>query len=222
MRTYLAATFLSLALAGSASAAILVEEIGPRNHRSFDNNTVGDLTGFSRATYGGSVGKIEFVAGADTTGVSNGTTAGVSATPANDDSNYLWGLNDGTTVHFGSIAAPVATTSFIINWGSIDSIAAQGYDNVLSLSNGNFLTGTDLVALGFGTGDGNQFNPPTNRWFRISDDTPFTSFTANSSSNAFEFDMAVPEPSTWAMLIVGFGLVGAASRRRERQLRVLS
>ena len=26
---------------------------------------------------------------------------------------------------------------------------------------------------------------------------------------------AVPEPSTWAMLIAGFGLVGAANRRRR-------
>ena len=26
---------------------------------------------------------------------------------------------------------------------------------------------------------------------------------------------AVPEPSTWAMMIVGFGLVGAAARRRK-------
>jgi hypothetical protein len=25
----------------------------------------------------------------------------------------------------------------------------------------------------------------------------------------------VPEPATWAMLIIGFGLVGAAARRRK-------
>jgi hypothetical protein len=27
--------------------------------------------------------------------------------------------------------------------------------------------------------------------------------------------MAVPEPASWAMLIAGFGLVGAAARRRR-------
>jgi len=36
---------------------------------------------------------------------------------------------------------------------------------------------------------------------------------------AFEFDdiaaNAVPEPASWAMLIMGFGLVGAAARRRK-------
>jgi len=27
--------------------------------------------------------------------------------------------------------------------------------------------------------------------------------------------MAVPEPGTWAMLVLGFGLVGATMRRRK-------
>jgi hypothetical protein len=31
---------------------------------------------------------------------------------------------------------------------------------------------------------------------------------------------AVPEPATWALLILGFGLVGGALRRKERQTRV--
>lgn len=33
----------------------------------------------------------------------------------------------------------------------------------------------------------------------------------------FRFDSAVPEPSTWAMLILGFGAVGGALRSRTRQ-----
>jgi PEP-CTERM putative exosortase interaction domain len=32
----------------------------------------------------------------------------------------------------------------------------------------------------------------------------------------------VPEPSVWALTIVGFGLVGAASRKRSRMLRTIS
>jgi hypothetical protein len=28
---------------------------------------------------------------------------------------------------------------------------------------------------------------------------------------------AVPEPATWAMMILGFGLVGGVMRRRQRQ-----
>ncbi|WP_332769656.1 PEPxxWA-CTERM sorting domain-containing protein [Phenylobacterium sp.] len=42
-----------------------------------------------------------------------------------------------------------------------------------------------------------------------------------STGNSFELDniavaTAVPEPATWAMMIVGFGLMGAAVRRRRQ------
>ena len=30
--------------------------------------------------------------------------------------------------------------------------------------------------------------------------------------------VAVPEPATWAMLLIGFGMVGFAARRRNRAL----
>jgi hypothetical protein len=38
---------------------------------------------------------------------------------------------------------------------------------------------------------------------------------SNSASYYVEYDsLAVPEPATWAMMLLGFGLVGAAVRRR--------
>jgi hypothetical protein len=39
--------------------------------------------------------------------------------------------------------------------------------------------------------------------------------TASNPSDSFRVLTAVPEPTTWAMLIAGFGLVGAAARRRR-------
>ena len=39
---------------------------------------------------------------------------------------------------------------------------------------------------------------------------------ANFTASNFAFFNAVPEPASWAMMISGFGLVGAASRRRQR------
>jgi hypothetical protein len=33
---------------------------------------------------------------------------------------------------------------------------------------------------------------------------------------------AVPEPATWAMMLGGFGLLGAATRRRNRVARVVA
>lgn len=47
---------------------------------------------------------------------------------------------------------------------------------------------------------------------------------SNNGSDGFESDnhtlgiSAVPEPATWAMLIMGFGLVGLAARRRDRSV----
>lgn len=215
MKTYFTAVLVSLMLAGSANAAVGVS-LASGDDATFNNNTLGALTGFSTAIYNGTPGPIEFAAGADTLGVVIGNLGGVHASPHGDPTNYLYGLREGTTVYFGSQASPVATTSFLIHWGSIDALFPGGYDNVLKLSNGNMVTGTDLVTLGFAVGDGSQANPLNNRWFLISDTQPFTSFTAFSDLNSFEFDMAVPEPATWAMMILGFGLVGFAARRRER------
>jgi len=50
---------------------------------------------------------------------------------------------------------------------------------------------------------------------------PVNEVIFRSSGNSFEFDtlaasgVGVPEPSVWAILIAGFGLLGAALRRRQ-------
>jgi hypothetical protein len=49
--------------------------------------------------------------------------------------------------------------------------------------------------------------------------TNFTALGSNGTNYAQSFAPAVPEPSSWAMLIAGFGLVGAAARRQKRALR---
>jgi PEP-CTERM motif len=50
----------------------------------------------------------------------------------------------------------------------------------------------------------------------IGDGTKFANATGNYSALRFSSD--VPEPASWAMLVAGFGLVGAAVRRRRRVL----
>jgi hypothetical protein len=210
-RLLLASAIIAIGAASASHAAISVS-LTTGNDATFNNNAVGSYTGSSSALYDGAVGPIRYVAGADTTGASNGTASGVAATPAGDTTNYLWGLNNGTTVYF-----PKEITSFKIHWGSIDAASVGRYDNLLTLSNGNTISGSDLVALGLADGLGDQFSARDNRWFVIRDTTPFSSFTVTSPQNAFEFDMAVPEPSTWAMMIIGFGALGIATRRQRRR-----
>lgn len=89
------------------------------------------------------------------------------------------------------------------------------------LVNGNVVGGT-LIA-------GGPSGTPAQTWLNFS--TQFTAATSGPQTYTFEFRgngvtaadfavdrvfaiAAVPEPATWAMLILGFGVIGAAQRRR--------
>jgi len=59
--------------------------------------------------------------------------------------------------------------------------------------------------------------------FNDSDGADITGFSLSSSQNSFEITniSAVPEPATWAMMIVGFLGVGfMAYRRKETSFRI--
>jgi hypothetical protein len=125
--------------------------------------------------------------------------------------------------------------SFNIDWGSIDALMTNPngtprYDNTLTVFTLNNIvssvTGSRLAAAGvFGVnGFGDQFSPNDNQWFNISDTAgPIVFFTASSTINAFEFDMGspVPEPSTWAMMMLGFVGLGYAAFRRSAKAHAL-
>lgn len=142
-------------------------------------------------------------------------SSGEGALPAaGDGSRYLSVLGGGNaTIAFGGNGA----TGFSLDIGSVDAV------NVLTL---NFVggttqvfTGSDLVA----NPNGNQQADATNGRFRFSlaaGDPRIASLTFASGANSFEVDRlavaGIPEPATWAMMIGGFGVIGAAARRRSR------
>lgn len=77
------------------------------------------------------------------------------------------------------------------------------------------------------TGDNAALNPNTRCTFGFSNYCNLGSGTGGLNSNAFanfdqDWNMAKggldPEPSSWAPLIAGFGLVGTSMRRRRRTL----
>ena len=74
---------------------------------------------------------------------------------------------------------------------------------------------------GIDPANGDQLSAGTNGRFTVFSDNPaeyFTGIKLESSTNSFEIDnlaVAVPEPATWAMMIVGFGAAGAMIRRRR-------
>jgi hypothetical protein len=220
-RVAFTALAVSFALSTAAQAGITVT-LANGNDGTFNGNPLGSYTGTSTAVYDGAPGPISFSAGADSSGVTMGTTS-AAAQPLGDGTHYLWGLHDATTVTFTN--GPVH--SFLIHWGSVDGTNAGGdaYDNLLTLSNGDSITGAYLTTLGFGiSGNGSQTDSKNNPWLLITDTDSFSSFTATSPNNSFEFDMSdakltrgVPEPSTWAMMLIGFGALGVTTRAKRRQ-----
>ena len=109
-------------------------------------------------------------------------------------------------------------SSASLYWGSVDAynfVDLLGPGGVLVRS----IAGTELPS-----SNGDQTAVSTNRrvFFTFTPDQPVTALRLRSTGTAFEFDNiaaanAVPEPASWAMLIVGFGLVGAGMRRPHRK-----
>ena len=118
-----------------------------------------------------------------------------------------------------------ARTSISIYWGSIDG--NQGGNNNLNTFaitvDGFTLTGAQLVSMFGASGTGDQNSPAGNELVTITGLAPFTTATFSSTNNAFEFALAsVPEPSTWAMMALGFSGLGYAAFRRNTKGRALA
>lgn len=99
--------------------------------------------------------------------------------------------------------------------GSLDD-----YNTITFKREGNVLgsfTGLQLQV----PANGDQGDPATNRrfYFDFSADGGADEVVFESSKNSFEFDnvavSAVPEPGVWTLMIAGFGMLGAALRRRR-------
>jgi hypothetical protein len=114
--------------------------------------------------------------------------------------------------------------SISLIWGSVDSYNTLEFldaaNNVLATFSGNDI---------FNPANGNQTDPNTNPVVTFMLDgssvSDFTTLRLTSDINAFEIDniavRGVPEPATWAMMLLGFGAVGFALRRRRTADKVL-
>ena len=136
----------------------------------------------------------------------------------NPTSQYLSTVGGGSTSILGSNAFD--TVSFFL--GSIDSYNTV---NILSTA-GAIIASFTGSQLSF-TPNGNQELPQTNRrvtFTRAAGDAQIGGIGFASGQNSLEVDnlvFTVPEPSTWAMMIAGFGLVGFAMRTRRRRTSIV-
>ena len=175
-----------------------------------------------------------------TVGLFTGTTSGVAAKPALDETKYLAvGAAGSATFDFTNYFSGKNIRSLSVYLGSID---LYNHIDVLAGSTAiGTINGADLPSH-----NGDQNAAVTNRRLYINFATAegVTGLRFRSDGVAFEFDTigaspavvapvpdgamlkslppvgsgvggVVPEPAAWMLMIAGFGLVGAAARRRR-------
>jgi hypothetical protein len=98
--------------------------------------------------------------------------------------------------------------------GTVNGLAivapTGSYGNYFT-TGGTFLDGTGTSFLLTGGGRVDFFNQSTNGLYRVNTFSPGSSNYVNATSSLIA---AVPEPGTWAMMLLGFGAVGFAMRGR--------
>lgn len=160
--------------------------------------------------------------------VGPGTTQNAFAQPIGSTGQYF-SVGPSTTtpgtILFGAVG-PLVSLSFI--WGSIDTYNAIRFTDAagnLLLGSQYAFTGSQIAALipapAAGSQNSNAQNPIVTFLFSGLDQTLVGGFQMASTQNAFEIDNialvsgGVPEPTTWAMMLLGFGAIGFAMRRRK-------
>ncbi len=136
-------------------------------------------------------------------------TSDAGAAPFGDGTPYLSVLRNGSVTVTVAGGATDNVLQFYV--GSVDLY------NSISFNTGGGFTGVDFTANNNGCQDA-----PCSGLLTFTGD--FQSLTLTSGENSFEIDSVtsftrgVPEPSTWAMLVLGFMGVGfMAYRRKEKQ-----
>lgn len=206
MRTTIMAAFTAAAIAASAGAVTTITSVpGPDGA----GQTV--LFDFNSGPPAGLTGNYS---------ITTGSIAQLAAAPLGDLTPYL--VVPGTNQPLpgtATLSLGKAYTNISFYWGSIDS-----YNNVTFFT-GAGGTGTSLgtisgAMIAGATDDGAQGTTANNRrvFFTFGGDTA-QSAVFNSTGRAFEIDniatAAVPEPTVWATLVAGFGLIGFSLRRRR-------
>jgi PEP-CTERM motif len=161
---------------------------------------------------------LTFTPGGASVQVKTPPSDGNGAFPFGDTSRQYVSVLGGPS--FVDVTSGSSASRLSFYWGSIDA-----YNTVEFFKTGGILvgslTGADVAPL---VGNGAQNTFQSNRHVSIA----LTSGTydyarLSSTSNSFEFDniaSGVPEPATWAMMLIGFAGLGLLSRRRSAVLTV--
>lgn len=149
----------------------------------------------------------------------NFSGANFFGSPANAIGSGVFTTSDVATSVLGRTAFSITSITGMVNGSAINAPnTGASYGNYFT-TGGTFLDGTGLR---FFTNAGNDvrfFFQDTVSQYRVNTFSPGASAFVTATSAALP---AVPEPGAWAMLILGFGGVGLAMRRRPRPLVALA
>jgi hypothetical protein len=201
MKKLLVAATLALS-ASAASAATLVGVFGaPDQGKAANQDYVVTFDAPNAAGY-------TWSGGIATATVSSGA----AAQPAGNSDKFGY-VSSAINPNTATLDTPdLQSISFY--WGSIDDYnqleVLDQFGNVILNIGGAFLP----------PANGGQTEQATNRrvFITAGANERISGLRLTSTGVAFEFDdfaSNVPEPATWGMLIAGFGMVGAAARRRR-------
>jgi len=191
-----AAGAAALAFSGVANAAVEINF----------NNPTGDI-GTSHTYSNGGLSVTAYGLGGDLFGKSNGgdeNGVGIASDPTGN--NEIWG-NSAIVLDVSSLLADQVTAAQFFmgsttNGESWDVWVWNGSNFIQELTGNTELTWTDLPNWG------------------STDFYAFTSGGTTPNNNVLLGGLSavggVPEPSTWAMMLLGFGAMGFALRRRKR------
>jgi hypothetical protein len=197
----------TLAIAPVANAVVIV---------NFDDGKGGLSAGeTSFATF--SPGSLGGVTGSGFVIQSGNTSIGADPAVGGQGDPYIAVQTDGVANFSFAGLTGGGVSQVGLDYGSADT---YNYFT-LAFADGTSQTFSGQSVIDVGIADGNQGSSRTNgRLTFASTDSLITQFTLGSTGIALEADnigvlSAVPEPSTWAMLLIGFGAIGAGMRRRK-------
>ncbi len=155
-----------------------------------------------------------------TSGLIKSGSSGNGAQPlGSTGSYYTVGPSTGSpgTIDLSAFGGAIGKISFI--WGSVDTYNTLEILDLMGEVLAEF-DGNDIIASQFGNQTLPQSNPLVTFTFSGGDEFNVGGLRLRSTSEAFEIDniaiQAVPEPGTWLMMIIGFGLLGGMLRGRRR------